>query len=303
MSKYGDFSGQHFPVFGPEKTPYLDIFHAVPKIKKTLFANAWLTDPRFSSWVSKSTDFTKANWKLFKKDFSLSNMGIKALVSHANGSNHLKNVKHKEEIQNVFSKTATQKISQSEPEKHPSTESTQPRNPSSSRSASSSTMSTPNPNESAQKPTTKPFLMQQTITNSILDSDSLAAEIVWALKCVMHGYSYNSSCDMNDIVRVMFPDSNISKRYQMGADKIRYLVRWGLAPYFKDKLVIDVNRSKFLSVGFNESLNQVTKTCEMDIAARFWDVNRVKVRYWDSSFMGHTTANDLLQHFTKITDP
>ena len=29
VSKYGDFSGPYFPVFGPEKTPYLDTFHAV----------------------------------------------------------------------------------------------------------------------------------------------------------------------------------------------------------------------------------------------------------------------------------
>ena len=79
--------------------------------------------------------------------------------------------------------------------------------------------------------------MQQTITNSILDRDSLTAEIVWALKCVIFYYSYNSHCDMNEIVRLMFPGSNISNRYQMGAGKTRYLVNWGLAPYFKDKLV------------------------------------------------------------------
>ena len=37
MSKYGVFSGPYFPIFspntgkfGPEKTPYLDNFHAVP---------------------------------------------------------------------------------------------------------------------------------------------------------------------------------------------------------------------------------------------------------------------------------
>ena len=29
MSKYGVFSGPYFPVFGPEKTLYLDTFHAV----------------------------------------------------------------------------------------------------------------------------------------------------------------------------------------------------------------------------------------------------------------------------------
>ena len=74
----------------------------------------------------------------------------------------------------------TQKILQSKLEKHPSTDSTEPGNPtiSSCKSASSSTMSTWNPNESAQKSMTKPFLIQQTITNSILDSDSLTAEIV-----------------------------------------------------------------------------------------------------------------------------
>ena len=29
VSKHGVFSGPYFPVFGPEKTPYLDTFHAV----------------------------------------------------------------------------------------------------------------------------------------------------------------------------------------------------------------------------------------------------------------------------------
>ena len=141
------------------------------------------------------------------------------------------------------------------------------------------------------------------LTNSIPDSDSLTAEIVWTLKCFMYGYSYNSNCDMNEIVKVMFPDSNISNRYQIGADKIKYLVNWGLAPYFKDKLVEYVNKSNFLSFGFEESLNQITQTFEMDITVIFWDVNRVQVRYWDSSFMGHTTANDLLQHFTNTPKP
>ena len=48
----------------------------MPKIRKTSFANASLNDTRFSSRVSKSTNDTKANCKLRKKDFSLSNKGI-----------------------------------------------------------------------------------------------------------------------------------------------------------------------------------------------------------------------------------
>ena len=37
VSKYKVFSGSYFPVFGPEKTLYLDTFHAISseKIDKT----------------------------------------------------------------------------------------------------------------------------------------------------------------------------------------------------------------------------------------------------------------------------
>ena len=32
VCKYGVFSGPYFPVFGLEKTPYLDTFHAEPVV-------------------------------------------------------------------------------------------------------------------------------------------------------------------------------------------------------------------------------------------------------------------------------
>ena len=37
MSKYGVFSGPYFPVFGPEKTPYMDTFHAVERALRRFF--------------------------------------------------------------------------------------------------------------------------------------------------------------------------------------------------------------------------------------------------------------------------
>ena len=36
MSKYGFFSGPYFSVFGPEKTPYLDIFHTVIVLRQII---------------------------------------------------------------------------------------------------------------------------------------------------------------------------------------------------------------------------------------------------------------------------
>ena len=51
MSKYGGFSGPYFPVYGPEKTPYLDTFHAM-MVKITFaetffdsFLNSFLPEP------------------------------------------------------------------------------------------------------------------------------------------------------------------------------------------------------------------------------------------------------------------
>ena len=41
----------------------------------------------------------------------------------------------------------------------------------------------------------------------------------------------------------------------------------------------------------------------MDVRLRLWDDNSVQVRFWASSFIGLTTANNLLQHFTNITEP
>ena len=145
----------------------------------------------------------------------------------------------------------------------------------------------------------KKGLRATNLTASVLDSSSLKAEIVWALKSVMSGYSNNSSSDMNATFQTMFPASNIDKQYQMGPDKLKYVVNWGLAPYFKDLLIEDISNAKYLSVGFDESLNKITQCCQMDLMVRYWDVNnsKVQVRYWDSTFLGHSAANDLLQHF------
>ena len=39
----------------------------------------------------------------------------------------------------------------------------------------------------------------------------------------------------------MFPDSKIVKSFALGADKLRYLITYGIAPYFYDLLKDNVN--------------------------------------------------------------
>ena len=68
-------------------------------------------------------------------------------------------------------------------------------------------------------------------------------------------------------------------------------------------LLSSINTSYIHVYSFNESLNEVTQTCEMDLYVRCGDVacSQVKMRYFGSSFMGHGTYTDILQYFDEIT--
>jgi len=52
-------------------------------------------------------------------------------------------------------------------------------------------------------------------------------------------------------------------------------------------------------VSFDESLNKVLQEEQMDLLLRFWDneLDRVVTRYFNSVFLGHTRAQDLLKMF------
>ena len=61
-------------------------------------------------------------------------------------------------------------------------------------------------------------------------------------------------------------------------------------------------------MSFDESLNKVTQTSQMDLVIRFWHTinNQVSVRYWESKFLEHTKAYDILAKFNdsmSILDP
>ena len=70
----------------------------------------------------------------------------------------------------------------------------------------------------------------------------------------------------------------------MGPNKLRYFVNFGIDPYFKSILNENIKRSSCDIVSFDESLNDMTQSCEMDLLLRYCDeVNyKVEVRYFDS---------------------
>ena len=81
-----------------------------------------------------------------------------------------------------------------------------------------------------------------------------------------------------------------------------YSLLW-ISPLFFAKLLKEkVNEEDAFVLLFDESLNFITKNKQLDVFVRFWDGDKVVTRYWMSQFVGHATAEDLLEHINKSTE-
>ncbi|ELU04337.1 hypothetical protein CAPTEDRAFT_214721 [Capitella teleta] len=130
-------------------------------------------------------------------------------------------------------------------------------------------------------------------------NDVSKAEILWALQAMNTHQSNSSQSAISTVFAAMFPDSAIAQKFSVGETKMRYLVKHGLAPYFKDLLLGYVKNVPWVLM-FDESLNKATQQKQLDVMVRFWDPkkNLVVSRYWTSVFMGHATAADLMSAIT-----
>ena len=116
------------------------------------------------------------------------------------------------------------------------------------------------------------------------------------------GYSDNSVTGSVNLFQSMFPDGKIASIMELGKDKLKYVVNYGIAPYFTQLLKEQVSSSEWFVVSYDESLNEVIQESEMDLVIRFWDscLNRVQVRQWNFMFLGHATAIDLLKAINDV---
>ena len=144
---------------------------------------------------------------------------------------------------------------------------------------------------------------QKTLDMHFYNSDTIKAEIIWTLKSEMDGFSVRSNDELNKTLPAMFPDSKIAGSFSLARTKSMYAINHGIYPYFKSLLLSSLSQSNIHVYSFDESLNNITQTCEMDLYVRYWDFacSQVKVRYFGSSFLGHGTSLDILGHFSKIT--
>lgn len=138
------------------------------------------------------------------------------------------------------------------------------------------------------------------LSQFVTNDQVLSAEILWALKTVMGHLSGNASSNTDKVFSTMFPDSAIAREFHCGKTKCSYLIRFGLAAYFKrDVLSKVMDTGNVYVVSFDESLNKILQEEQMDLLLRFWDNERDRVvtRYFDSVFLGHTRSVDLLKKF------
>ena len=83
----------------------------------------------------------------------------------------------------------------------------------------------------------------------------------------------------------MFPDSKIVKFFELGATKLKYVINFGIAPYFRDILYNHLQKSDCFVISFDKSLNDYTQNCQMDILIRYFGSCRNKAFLFDRSFL------------------
>ena len=132
---------------------------------------------------------------------------------------------------------------------------------------------------------------------------STSTEIRWTFQTVLKGFSNNSANNITAFFKAMFPDSPTAQNFSHGAGKLRYVMVDGIAPYCYEMLKKEVGASDFYTVMFDESLNSVAQSSQMDILVRFWDnaTNTAKIRFWKTTYLGHAMHKDLHDGFTKAT--
>ena len=262
--------------------------------KQTYFQALWLNDIRFKSWLAEDPHDKKvARRTLCKKNINLLNMGISRLQLHMKEGTKHDNLA-KEKIQQMqgastpitafFKKGSTATSTQS------SLASTDVQ-PVSETDALSSESAAITPQQSSGS-----------LSKYVTREEVTKAEILWAMKKVDANFSFNSCDGLGTLLAKMFPDSSIAQKFSMQRTKCSYLICHGLAPYFKDILLKKVMESPSFVVLYDETLNRVTKDEQMDLMIRFWVGSLVQTRYWESQFLGHATAKDLLEKFNEGTE-
>lgn len=134
-------------------------------------------------------------------------------------------------------------------------------------------------------------------------NDCLQAEVLWTLKSVTAHFSYKSSNGLPELFRSMFPDSDIARQFSLSERKSAYLCCFVTAPYFRELLTRRIRDKPRFVLLFDESLKKKMKSKQLDVHVRLWTADgQISTHYLTSAFLGHATAEDLMDHFETCTE-
>ena len=95
----------------------------------------------------------------------------------------------------------------------------------------------------------------------------------------------------------MVPDSEIAKSYSQGKTKVKYSIQFGIAPYLKEKVMNELNGVPYTFKFDETTTSQVKKQYDAYIQFCHFGKSEVVNVYIGSLFLGHCTADNLVEHF------
>ena len=95
----------------------------------------------------------------------------------------------------------------------------------------------------------------------------------------------------------MFSDSATAQKMKFGPNKLSSLICFGIVPYFKQQLLVELKETQCFVISFDESCNNEFYKEQMDFFVKYFNNDRIVCRYLTSRFLGHTCAEDLKKEF------
>ena len=135
-----------------------------------------------------------------------------------------------------------------------------------------------------------------TLESHIIPLSVITTESRWMVKVVASYFSFPSSLNLKlKLFQNMFYDSDIVDRFSLSKTKCSNFIISGLAPYYRTKLITDIKKCPYFTLHFDESINKVLQTEQMDAFFRYWcdQSNQVKARYLDSAFLNHPNTDHI----------
>ena len=124
------------------------------------------------------------------------------------------------------------------------------------------------------------------------------------MKVVLLKYSKSSCDDIGQLFKVIFPDSEVAESFSCAKTKSRYIITYGLAPYFLQCLSDQVKAIPYHVISYDESFNRVLDFSQMDFLIRFWRESKkhVVTRYLTSEFLQSAKADQLVDKFNSAVE-